>query len=452
MRRLFLCLAFLSIVGVAAKSNAWDFGFNFGSGSTVRFEDLLPSLSWSGSGVGWSTNAYEYGSRDTGTSTRTTFVITNSGNDTAEDVATTVTGTGFRLYSTTTFGNISSGKTRVVKVAFEPSTAGAKSGFANYSAPNIARRQVALSGTGVTGGPDSTPNAFTFTDQTGVALSTLITSAPITVTGIDTAATITVTGGAYDINSSGTFVTTAGTVSSGNTVRAQHTSSGSESTAVNTVVTIGGVSDTFTSTTVGGTAALFAWGMESNSFPVTSDVGGVPITRYGGTTGTMGTVVTGHTGNALSQNATNFTYWYLPGTVLSEATGKIDLWVKHDTASGTGTADQRPLFTNAQTTNGIAAYFISSSSSFYFIIYDSTGGAHRVFTTTDSWAAGTWYHYELEWNATAGTMSAKRNGTPFTTSSNGLANWSSVLPNWDAYTFRIGSTYPIGAIDEFIIY
>jgi hypothetical protein len=96
---------------------------------------------------------------------------------------------------------------------------------------------------------DTTPNAFSFTDQTDVALSTVITSAAITVSGIDAPATISVTGGTYDINASGTFVGTSGTVSNGDTVRARHTSSSSNSTATNTVVTIGGVSDTFTSTT-----------------------------------------------------------------------------------------------------------------------------------------------------------------------------------------------------------
>lgn len=98
-------------------------------------------------------------------------------------------------------------------------------------------------------GEDTTPNAFTFTDQTGVARSTVITSAAITVAGIDAPATISVSGGTYDINGSGTFVSTPGTVEAGDTVRARHTSSASYETATNTVITIGGVSDTFTSTT-----------------------------------------------------------------------------------------------------------------------------------------------------------------------------------------------------------
>lgn len=98
---------------------------------------------------------------------------------------------------------------------------------------------------------DTTPNAFSFVDQSNVALSTVITSAAVTIGGINSPAAVTVTGGTADINGSGTFSASPGNVSSGDTVRARHTSSASNSTAVNTVVTVGGVSDTFTSTTVG---------------------------------------------------------------------------------------------------------------------------------------------------------------------------------------------------------
>jgi hypothetical protein len=98
-------------------------------------------------------------------------------------------------------------------------------------------------------GDDTTPDQFTFVDQSGVALSSEITSAAITVTGIDAAAAITITGGTYDINSSGTFTSDAGTVNNGDTVRARGTSSDQYLTGVDVVVTIGGVSDTFTITT-----------------------------------------------------------------------------------------------------------------------------------------------------------------------------------------------------------
>lgn len=95
---------------------------------------------------------------------------------------------------------------------------------------------------------DTTPDQFIFTDQSGVATASTITSAAVTIAGIDAAAAITISGGTYSINA-GAFTASAGTVVVGDTVRARHTSSASYLTATNTVVTIGGVSDTFTSQT-----------------------------------------------------------------------------------------------------------------------------------------------------------------------------------------------------------
>lgn len=101
------------------------------------------------------------------------------------------------------------------------------------------------------GEDDTTPNQFTFTDQTDVNISSTITSVAIQVTGIDAAAAITVSGDAstlYIING-GTPTADPGTVVNGDEVQLQHTSSASYLTAVDSIATIGGVSDTFTSTT-----------------------------------------------------------------------------------------------------------------------------------------------------------------------------------------------------------
>ncbi len=100
-------------------------------------------------------------------------------------------------------------------------------------------------------GDDTTPDAFSFTDQTDVPLSSVRTSNTITVAGIDAPAAISVTGGTYSINGD-PFTSSPGNVVAGDEVTARHTSSGSYSTATNTAVTIGGVSDTFTSTTLAG--------------------------------------------------------------------------------------------------------------------------------------------------------------------------------------------------------
>ena len=95
---------------------------------------------------------------------------------------------------------------------------------------------------------DTTPDQFTFNDLTGQPLSTAVTSNPITVSGINAAAAISVTGGQYSING-GVYTSIAGTVNNGNTVTVRLTSSASYSTTVNATLTIGGVSDTFAVTT-----------------------------------------------------------------------------------------------------------------------------------------------------------------------------------------------------------
>jgi hypothetical protein len=115
---------------------------------------------------------------------------------------------------------------------------------------------VTAENTAVTGDPttiypavDTTPDAFVFVDQTGVALSTTEVSNVITVTGINAATAISVAGGEYSVNG-GAYTTVSSTVTSGAMVTVRHTSSAAFSTSVNTVLTVGGVTDTFTSTTV----------------------------------------------------------------------------------------------------------------------------------------------------------------------------------------------------------
>ncbi len=97
---------------------------------------------------------------------------------------------------------------------------------------------------------DSTPSAFAFVDVTGAVVSTVYCSNQITLAGLtdNVAVAITVTGGLYSVNN-GPFVSAAGTVVLGDKIRVKVTSSGSAATAVNGVLTVGGVSDTYTVTT-----------------------------------------------------------------------------------------------------------------------------------------------------------------------------------------------------------
>ncbi len=94
------------------------------------------------------------------------------------------------------------------------------------------------------------PVSFSFTDQTNVPRNTTIISNSITVSGINTSVTISITGGEYDINGNDNWLNTTSSVVLNDTVKVRHTSSGNYSTHTDTVLTIGTKNDTFRSTTV----------------------------------------------------------------------------------------------------------------------------------------------------------------------------------------------------------
>ena len=98
--------------------------------------------------------------------------------------------------------------------------------------------------------PTLAPNSFTFTDVSSVDRSAQQTSNTITVAGLSSgySTSVSVSGGTYSKNGAA-YSSSNTTAVNGDTFTLRHTSSSVVSTAVNTTLTIGGVSDTFTSTT-----------------------------------------------------------------------------------------------------------------------------------------------------------------------------------------------------------
>jgi subtilisin len=95
---------------------------------------------------------------------------------------------------------------------------------------------------------DANPNSYSFVDVSFVVRNTLQTSNTITVTGTNASSSVSVSGGSYSKNG-GPFTTDMGTAVSGDTIRVQHMSANAASTSTSTTLTVGSVSDTFTSTT-----------------------------------------------------------------------------------------------------------------------------------------------------------------------------------------------------------
>jgi hypothetical protein len=95
---------------------------------------------------------------------------------------------------------------------------------------------------------DETPNPFAFTAVTNAELSTSYSSNVVTISGITGSVAISVTGGEYRING-GTYTSTAGTITNGQTVQVRRTSSASYETLVAATLTVGTLSSSYNITT-----------------------------------------------------------------------------------------------------------------------------------------------------------------------------------------------------------
>ena len=148
------------------------------------------------------------------------------------------------------------------------------------------------------GGSDTTPDAFSFTDQTNVAVSTLTTSNTVTITGIDTATAISVTGGEMSINS-GAFTSSSTTVSVNDTVQLRVTSSASNSTAVAVTLDVGGVTDEWSVTTVAASVGTITTGpFKNNTGTPQTGLSGLRVVVLDPTDGTTVLNSTGNTTHA----------------------------------------------------------------------------------------------------------------------------------------------------------
>lgn len=96
---------------------------------------------------------------------------------------------------------------------------------------------------------DTTPAAFSFTAQTNTPLNQWVITPAITVSGINSATAISVSNGEFAING-GNFTSSNDSVNNGNTVVVRHMASAQNATTTSSILTIGGVSATFSSTTV----------------------------------------------------------------------------------------------------------------------------------------------------------------------------------------------------------
>lgn len=109
------------------------------------------------------------------------------------------------------------------------------------------------------GGNDDTestnmPTAFNFGAQSNVALSTVIVSEEITISGINSTVTVSMDNGEYAIDN-GNFTRNSSQVNNGAKIRVRHTSAANYSTQTESRLSVGGVSAAFRSTTLSAPAS-----------------------------------------------------------------------------------------------------------------------------------------------------------------------------------------------------
>ncbi len=97
---------------------------------------------------------------------------------------------------------------------------------------------------------DTTPEPFRFRDRLDAAVAKRVRSNPVTITGIDTAVPIRVSGGEYSIGCNATFTSAPGRILPGESVCVRHVTASSGGLEVETLLIVGAVSDWFVSSTV----------------------------------------------------------------------------------------------------------------------------------------------------------------------------------------------------------
>lgn len=280
---------------------------NEGSGGVINdktntgnaaYQGAFTGLTWVDLGGGSDTTPDAFSFTDQTDVAVSTLTTSNTLTITGMDAGTAISVSGGEM-------SINSGAFTTSATTIDPSDTVAlrvTSSASNSTASNVTLTIGTVSDiwtvTTVAGAGDTTPDAFSFTDQTDVAVSTLTTSNTITVTGIDAATAISVTGGEMSINS-GAFTSSSSTVSVNDTVQLRVTSSASNSTAVNVTLDIGGVTDIWSVTTVAvATGTITTGAFENNTGTLQTGLSGLRVVVLDPTDGSTVLNSTGNTTHA----------------------------------------------------------------------------------------------------------------------------------------------------------
>lgn len=284
---------------------------------------------------------------------------------------------------------------------------------------------------------DGVPDQFAFADVANADLSTQYTNVQ-QITGIATGIACSGSGGTVAActgateGTCGTFGSTSGTITNNQYVGARVTSSASDGTAVNNLVTCGGVSDTFTVTTAGGSSypdIIFDWSCDS--LTAERSAGDNSATAQAGASINTTTYYQGTGSCGIGGSYQRFDFVLNNDDVIDVDAGRIGMWVR---VSTTGNST---LF-NAEygsSSNRIRLYMFGTNR----IYYDYTaGGAGVTYTgsSDNAFTTGTWFFVEFAWNkgGTGDDFQLFVNGASVSTNDTATGTWSKASNG----TFSIG--------------
>ena len=224
---------------------------------------------------------------------------------------------------------------------------GISCGVLSVGALNI----VGSTGDGV---PDSEPDPFSFADALDVGWSRAVKSNSVQMTGINVPAPISVSEGEYSLGCSSLFTSADGVIAPAQPVCVRHTSAASPDTSVTTMLTVGGVTGSFTSTT-----AICDTAPEAFDFADLTDISrnavvesnSITVTQPCGENTSKVISVSGAPTSAYSINGGS--WWSTPGTIEVGDTVRV----RHTSSSQPSTTVSTTL-----TIDGVSADFTSTTA------------------------------------------------------------------------------------------
>ena len=252
---------------------------------------------------------------------------------------------------------------------------------------------------------DTQPNAFDFTNQTGLELSTLTYSNTVTIAGINQAVAVSATNGAQFSIAGGGYAT-SGNITSGQTLRIRLTSSGSYSTNVATTITVGSTTDAWTITTRAAVAATTPTNIVATQTSNTSAT-------------SQNLTVTGSGGSGTTQVSSNNSTWVSNGSAFSQNRNSTVTYYARNVGETTSASYSETKFIPPVVTLlGIGNY-----------VNRAAAGENNTYGVTVQRANGNFNTYSASW------------GTVTTSISNNSGGWlTSTITNSAAGNFNLTSS------------